>query len=1171
MIEQLPDYPALCEIQRALWHDSEIRGAAVMVGSGFSTNAQLASPSSRRPPLWSDMADGMVRRLGGQSSGSTNPLRLAEEFRALLGQSALDSLVRDYVRDDEWLPGELHRALVRLPWSEILTTNWDTLIERAAADEIDRPYELVLTPKDIARTRSPRVVKLHGSLPSHTPFIFAEEDYRRYPNDFAPFVNLARHVLLENELLLLGFSGDDPNFLAWTGWVRDQLGNSARPVRLAGVLNLTPARRRYLENLNVTPIDLASLVENIPDQARKHTRAAELLLESLKRAKPVPLHVWTRQDHFDQGGWLERDNAKRLGEETSRWQSERENAPDWLVAPHLDRSRLRMTIEEEIPALNDLLGDGNAAHGGAIAELAWRLRTAHFGVPDWAHDHFERAILAPDDGSMDKAVRVEILAQLTHQAIEDQDGAAVERWLAALRDISDEETDVGPQHAYLTSLWARDRFDLATIAEQIDKITGADPVWAFRRAGLYCTLCQPDKAAPIVREALADIRRRRSRDRKSLWLLSREGWALWLARHFRFEKDDPEDDADEAEWPHSFRIARCDPWEEFESFEHDLVNEAERSRSFARTGAALFEPGSWTNERDKRGGYIASWVLPSELQLRRLADWIGIPHRFGSFQGIAPRLERSLMNSDTKSPAQIRRVATYIESYDKGLINSWFGRLNVAALPAEIVDDLVEGLHKGIDFLWSAAEAADEWEGTRLERIRTLIELLSRLIVRVDEAQARIFFVYGLKLIKSKVARHWWLHRPLRNLLRRSLSAIPPATRGDMTQLMIDLPLPGEQPIAGSEHDWPELADLFEWEAVTISRPAVEWDARIAELISFAKGLKTAVRNGAITRLKLLSEKGLLSDAETQDFALSIWSRRNGLEGLPSDTNYYPGAFLMMPEPSEGLAEAAFRHEIIVPMEEGRDVFGGKESLSFLGQALHRGEAGFRVTAAEAGAIFDALSKANRDADSDEAFAFAIANGLLPVLELTEARREALLERARRPDAVHAVIYLPFLAMIDPALRPEVISRLRRAMNSRSYETVNPGLLAVERWAKDAKPSQFPAELAADVAALCATRREPGLFLALDVARKLLGREQLAPADKLRLVDGLAALGEETDYSEWQEGDIRTSTLTYVRANAFRLAASLAPEFPSDPGIVFWLDAGARDPVPEVRYAPDHP
>ncbi len=118
------------------------------------------------------------------------------------GPVALERLVRDKVRDSEWQPGKLHRLLLRLPWSDVLTTNWDTLLERTVDPESSRVYANVLTTGDIARTRSPRIVKLHGSFPSLSPYIFTEEDFRAYPSTFAPFVNLAQQVLLKGKARL---------------------------------------------------------------------------------------------------------------------------------------------------------------------------------------------------------------------------------------------------------------------------------------------------------------------------------------------------------------------------------------------------------------------------------------------------------------------------------------------------------------------------------------------------------------------------------------------------------------------------------------------------------------------------------------------------------------------------------------------------------------------------------------------------------------------------------------------------------------------------------------------------------------------------------------------------------------------------------------------------------
>jgi SIR2-like protein len=240
--------------------------------------------------------------------------------------------------------------LLRLPWSDVLTTNWDSLLERASQSIADRSYEIVSVTSDIARAKSPRIIKLHGSVPSG-PFIFTEEDYRTYPVKYASFVNLARQIFLENELCLIGFSGADPNFLQWSGWVRGNLGASTRRIYLAGVLNLHPAARRLLEARNVAPIDLAPLVAGQVGEDR-HAVAMKQFLDFLREAEPKPPHSWTPKGYEDSQPKTIEEMQRRFSDKpyaatlldaaATRWQTERERCPGWIVCPYGKRRDLRL-------------------------------------------------------------------------------------------------------------------------------------------------------------------------------------------------------------------------------------------------------------------------------------------------------------------------------------------------------------------------------------------------------------------------------------------------------------------------------------------------------------------------------------------------------------------------------------------------------------------------------------------------------------------------------------------------------------------------------------------------------------------------------------------------------------------------------------------------------------
>jgi hypothetical protein len=221
-------------------------------------------------------------------------LRLAEEFQAAFGRDALDRLLLETIVDADYRPGKLHRLLLELPWADVLTTNYDTLLERATDQVFDRKYDVVRVVEEIPAAMKPRIVKLNGSFPSTRPFIFTEEDFRTYPRRFAGFVNLAQQSMMENVFCLLGYSGDDPNFLHWTGWVRDHLGKSAPQIYLCGILELNTARRNLLHDRNVVPIDLSSLFpsDKYPDRDTRHRKSLEWFLLSLHEGRPRDILIW---------------------------------------------------------------------------------------------------------------------------------------------------------------------------------------------------------------------------------------------------------------------------------------------------------------------------------------------------------------------------------------------------------------------------------------------------------------------------------------------------------------------------------------------------------------------------------------------------------------------------------------------------------------------------------------------------------------------------------------------------------------------------------------------------------------------------------------------------------------------------------------------------------------
>ncbi|MCK4571004.1 SIR2 family protein, partial [Candidatus Bipolaricaulota bacterium] len=111
--------PYLDEIAERLWSGH----AAVMVGAGFSKNANPAFPN------WAQLGDVFYEKLHGEAPPDNkrylNPLKLADEVQAISGRSALEELIRLHIPDEDYEPSPLHLSLLELPWVDVFTTNYD--------------------------------------------------------------------------------------------------------------------------------------------------------------------------------------------------------------------------------------------------------------------------------------------------------------------------------------------------------------------------------------------------------------------------------------------------------------------------------------------------------------------------------------------------------------------------------------------------------------------------------------------------------------------------------------------------------------------------------------------------------------------------------------------------------------------------------------------------------------------------------------------------------------------------------------------------------------------------------------------------------------------------------------------------------------------------------------
>ena len=236
-----------------------------MVGAGFSKNAIFAPGVMMKD--WNVLGKHFYEQLYAKSPQPKDlefksPVRFASQLASYTSHVELDKIISNSLPDLSVAPGELHHKLMNLPWRDVFTTNYDTLLERTRSQWV-RHYDIVTNRDTLIYSKSPRIIKLHGSFPDQHPFIITEEDFRTYPNKHPEFVNTVRQSLIENLFCLIGFSGDDENFLSWIGWLRDVIGKeSVMCYHITYSEDKHDSEESLMQERGITPINLKRLPLN---------------------------------------------------------------------------------------------------------------------------------------------------------------------------------------------------------------------------------------------------------------------------------------------------------------------------------------------------------------------------------------------------------------------------------------------------------------------------------------------------------------------------------------------------------------------------------------------------------------------------------------------------------------------------------------------------------------------------------------------------------------------------------------------------------------------------------------------------------------------------------------------------------------------------------------------
>ena len=906
--------------------------AAVMVGAGFSKNAYSGFPDGNQ------LGDVFYEKIHGKKPDDKNRYlnvsKLAEELEATSGRDALDKALREAIPEGE--PSPLHIDLLNLPWTDVLTTNYDMLLEKASAFVTSRKYDIVVNQDNLVHSEKPRIIKLHGSFQSERRVI-TEDDYRQYEKDFPLFDNTVKQVLLENTLCLIGFSGDDRNFLEWAGWIQDNLGSDRSPGIYLVDVDPSASRKSLLKQRNISLIDMSECVDIGEDEYYNGlNRFIKYLLSKTFQSSDIYLPLKKEDNRFQ---WPRRSDSEpadqfinpdrnksvegQVNELLSEWQRQRSSYPGWVVLPEDLRNdlwgRTRPWIDyvsssDDLPEFVDLK---------FVFELNWRMQKCLCPILDQQIRFFESVLdkyWNPENWRIvEEDIATMCISLLLSTMRFYREEGLLEKWEAADEKINCVFEVMSPEQRavcyYERSLFALFGLDIQKLRDSLKewKTEESLPFFEVKRASLLAETGQIHEAEEILEKSLKNIRAQLNLKpiKTDYSLVSQESIIMVLLQYVQMARFQSE-----GKWSEAFEV-----WDKFserlnvlKQYKCDLWNETKFFR-----GALSGTPAEKSVVMEKQSFDIGRTtqtihfeVLNKEAliayQFLRFCEDTAVPFGTSNINFGKDIAKGTLSRIYRYSPYWAK--ATLLRVGEEKAVDHIFNRESLTQLNVEAVDALIDKYLGALEKNSKEIQKGSNFSPDNFEKVlaKVLPEILSRLCCKCSLSAKNRLISFLLKIYKSAYRENY---DGIDKLTKRLLNAFTVRQRFDLIPKLLDFPFPQSYMLPPSNPF--VFLDLDEKLTEDWAKPLIHAE-KIEDLFKQGLSADRNARQWAIFTLGQLHLLNLLTPEQSERFAEVLWGKLDDI-GLPDQIydqgHYYRFAFVDLPHPPDIDPISLFKNYIL--------------------------------------------------------------------------------------------------------------------------------------------------------------------------------------------------------------------------------------------------------------------
>lgn len=866
--------------------------ASVFVGAGFSKNAKL-EPGGVLPPNWDELGNLFFEKTRKHKPNKSelayaNVLRFAEEVENMFGRDELSRMIKVALNDDMMQPSDVHMQLLTLPWKNVYTTNYDTLLERAASslsEQGRRIYSIIRNDEAIGMETPPFLMKLHGDINDPQSIIITEEDYRTYSAKHQAMINHVRNAIMMDTMVLIGFSGNDPNFLQWLGWVRDALKNNQRKVYLLSVDSMSAAAKTTFEKKNVIIVDLNG-VTGKDSHPSENISGAISFIENFISQKNKDRDQY-RKESLAWGSGTNRYES--IEKQYPRWKQEKETYPGWLVMPREKRENWASLEGFDLSSAKiDKLSDEDRIL--YLDLFNWRIEKSLYPIENrWEPVYLSvldsirpfSQMCRSDVKSAWINLKLSLLRLYRQEGWTDKWNTLREELEEYVGSFDEEQTCRFKYEQALEAVYQNDFVSLENVLNSWEECT-LDPYWDIRRGAVWAEYLSLEKGRNITAKAFKSICVKldsASSEADRFYWASRKVhahtiWNSMLQANFSYDKNTTS--AARQTWnelkPYD------DIWYEREFFDSNIRSIEEALR--VKTTVASFRLGNSRittnlngNSKDYRVAY-AYFLYYEET---------GFPIHLPYLSSVKKEtLEKALSVMGYCSPAIA--ACWMLRSGDSKLVSSIYNRRFLERTGFIEVESLYKQYLESLKNLLvvDKSEVVPPWSYVFRN---VLSEVLSRLCMKVSY-ESRIRTLDCIEdIFLDKYSIHY---EGLEQLLSSLISTF---SKNEMIDL---IPRFAGMPIAIDKFSDCRLDPLYYVDEPVPLRPDA---ARTAVDYLFERfGINENEERTIFFRLLFLHRCGALSQEQSERLASLLWSNVDD-DGFPKRTIFNRFAFLSFPHP----------------------------------------------------------------------------------------------------------------------------------------------------------------------------------------------------------------------------------------------------------------------------------